>query len=69
MAKNFQNVEEMIADETFQAWYYRNNPIQVETWEKWMESNPGQSALVQQAVEWMNELKVKESPVSWIFRK
>ena len=64
MAKNFQNVEEMIADETFQAWYYRNNPIQVETWGKWMESNPGQSALVQQAVEWMNELKVKESPVS-----
>jgi len=64
MVKNFQNVEEIIADETFQAWYYRNNPIQIETWEKWMEINPEQSELVQEAIVWMNELKVNESPVS-----
>lgn len=64
MVKNFQNVEEIIADEAFQAWYYRTNPIGVETWEKWMEANPGQLELVKQATEWMKELKVNESPVS-----
>jgi transmembrane sensor len=64
MVKNFQNVEEIIADETFQAWYYRNNPIQVETWEKWIEANPQQSELVKQATEWMEELRLTESPVS-----
>jgi transmembrane sensor len=64
MFKNFQNVEEIIADETFQGWFSRSNPDQVEAWEKWMEANPGQLELVKQATEWMNELKVKESLVS-----
>ncbi len=57
MFKNFQSVEEIIGDGTFQAWYFRNNPDQVETWEKWMEANPGQSELVNQAIQWMKELR------------
>lgn len=64
MVKNFRSVEEIIADETFQAWFSGHNPIQVEAFEKWMDANPGQSDLVKQATAWMNELKVNESPVS-----
>ena len=26
MVKNFQNVEEIIADETFQAWFFKQDP-------------------------------------------
>jgi transmembrane sensor len=64
MVKNFQNVEEIITDESFQAWYFRQNSTQVEAWEKWMEANPGQLELVNQATEWMKELKVNESSIS-----
>jgi transmembrane sensor len=63
MVKNFQNVEEIIADETFQGWFSRQNPIQVENWEKWMEANPGQLELVKQATQWMKELKVNEAHI------
>jgi transmembrane sensor len=64
MVKNFQNVEEIIEDETFQAWFFQHNLIQAEAWEKWMEANPGQLELVKQATEWMNGLKVSEAFVS-----
>lgn len=64
MVKNFQLAEDIIADESFLGWYFRESEEKVKEWEKWLSDNPDQQPLVQQAVEFMNNLSLKEIPVS-----
>jgi len=61
MTKNFQQVEEVIEDEDFQAWYTGQQGF---AWEKWLAENPAQLPLVQQAISFMNDIKVKELSIS-----
>jgi transmembrane sensor len=64
MVKNFQNVEEVIVDEAFQGWFFRHSDKQVAAWQNWLAENPGQLPLVQQAIEFMTELKINEQGIS-----
>jgi transmembrane sensor len=60
MSKNFQRVEEVIEDEDFQTWF-AGQPGSA--WEQWLSANPAQVPLVQQAITFMNDIKVKELSV------
>lgn len=64
MAKNFQLIEDIVADESFLSWYFKENEEKVREWENWLSDNPQQLPLVQQAVEFMNNLSQKEIPVT-----
>ena len=64
MDKNFLNVEDIIADEHFQAWYFKSNDSQRKEWEVWMQLHPHQAALVAEATEYMDNLVIRERQVS-----
>ena len=63
MEKNFFNIEDLIADERFQSWYFKTNDRQRLEWETWMTANPHQAALVAEATEYMDSLMVKERQI------
>src|SRR6266513_773985 len=56
MEKVFQSVEEILADEIFQAWYLKREAGRVLVWENWMESHPAQRPLVNEAVMCMQNI-------------
>jgi ferric-dicitrate binding protein FerR (iron transport regulator) len=64
MTKNFQQVEDVMTDESFLAWYFRESDSGVAAWENWLAANPGQQALVHQAVVLMGQLSQKQATVS-----
>ncbi|PZR24860.1 MAG: hypothetical protein DI535_20460 [Citrobacter freundii] len=60
MIRSFQRVEDVIENEDFQAWFAGK---QVSGWEEWLAANPTQAELVEEAVEFMKNIKVNEMPV------
>lgn len=60
MTKHFQQLEDVLSDETFLGWYFKTNDEQVKEWENWVAANPDQQPLVQQAVSWMDSLPKQE---------
>jgi hypothetical protein len=64
MHKSFVDVEEMIADDMFLSWFYRENDEKIAAWEKWLKENPGYEPLALEAVNLMKELNMPEAPVS-----
>ncbi|MBO9633447.1 MAG: FecR domain-containing protein [Chitinophagaceae bacterium] len=63
MDKNFSNIEDIIADEQFQAWYFRTDGTNRNEWERWMAENPQQAALVAEAKEYLDQLVITEQPL------
>jgi transmembrane sensor len=63
MAKNFQVVEDVAADETFLGWYFKESEEKIRLWEEWLRDNPDQQQLASEAVEFMNKLSRKEITV------
>ena len=64
MRTNFQHVEEVLADQAFQNWFFKKEGPQAREWEEWLSNNPQHHDLVKQAVNLMNELNHQEKPVS-----
>jgi transmembrane sensor len=64
MIKHFQQVEDVLADETFLGWYFKADAGQVSTWENWLAANPHQQALVNEAIELMNSLPKQQLTAS-----
>lgn len=60
MDKNFSNIEDIIANEDFQAWYFRTDGKNRSQWEIWMAANPLQAALVAEAKEYLDQMVVAE---------
>jgi transmembrane sensor len=60
MIKNFYNMEDILADEDFLAWYFNENKEQAMKWEQWLAKNPQQQSLVTEAIEFMNSFSGKE---------
>lgn len=60
MDKNFSNIEDIIADEQFQAWYFRTDGTNRIEWEQWMAENPQHAALVAEAKEYLDQLVIAE---------
>lgn len=63
MDKNFSNIEEIIADEQFLAWYFRSEDAGRQQWEQWMAANPHQASLVAEAKDYLDQLVIKEEAV------
>jgi ferric-dicitrate binding protein FerR (iron transport regulator) len=63
MTKNFQQVEEVMEDQDFLAWHFKESEKAVKEWEQWLALNPEQQALVAEASDLMYQLPVAEMPV------
>lgn len=64
MEKNFLRVEDIIADESFQAWYFKADTTKAAAWEAYIAANPAIAPLVAEARQLMDSLSVKEKEVS-----
>ena len=60
MDTKFQEVPEVIADERFLAWYFRENEQAVNNWEQMMEGNPDLRDLSIDAAAFLKNLPAKE---------
>lgn len=63
MIKHFESVEEVLADESFQSWYFKESEEKVATWNNWLHQNPSYKSLVDEAVAFMLQLHIKENEV------
>lgn len=63
MEKRFSTVEDIIADESFQAWYFRQEEAAVKHWEATLAADPALLLLVKEATAYMEALAVREQSV------
>jgi ferric-dicitrate binding protein FerR (iron transport regulator) len=64
MEKNFFNVEDIIADEGFQNWYFGTDKARAAEWQAFMSANPPVSGLVAEARAIMDSLSMSEKEVA-----
>jgi ferric-dicitrate binding protein FerR (iron transport regulator) len=60
MENIFQTVEDVLADELFQAWYFKTDAQKAKTWETWVKDHPAQQELVDKAISCMQAIIIKE---------
>jgi len=60
MSKSTPGMEDLLCDETFLSWYFRTDVRAIRRWEQWIVDNPGSSHRVQQAMEFLSSLTLKE---------
>jgi transmembrane sensor len=63
MNPSLSQVEELLTDESFLAWYFKTNPVDMAAWDKRLAGNPEQQKLADEAVELLKALSLKEQPV------
>jgi ferric-dicitrate binding protein FerR (iron transport regulator) len=63
MEKTFAKVEEMIADELFLAWFYKEDAQKQMEWENWLSQNRGYQPMADEAVRIMASLSRIEQVV------
>ena len=63
MDMHFNSIEEVIASEDFLAWYYKTDESRSKAWEQWLLQHPEQKDTVTQAIQWMNEISLREKEV------
>lgn len=61
MEKVFENVDEVLADDDFLAWYFKSDESRAYQWKSWMDQNPALQYLVHEAVQTMQYLEFNES--------
>jgi len=61
--KHFQIAEEVIADEQFQAWYYKTDELNATLWEQWILDNPSYLPLVHEAIQLLHDVQLKEKEI------
>jgi transmembrane sensor len=64
VAKHLSSYEEVIADEEFLAWYAGDANQKAVGWNHWLAQHPECQPLVDEAVSYLNSIKLTESPVS-----
>src|ERR1700754_836555 len=63
MAKNFNEPEDLLSDESFLAWYFKTPGKEQQEWDSWMSGHPEQTQLVQQAISLLEATRLEEIPV------
>lgn len=63
MAKNFNEPEDLLSDESFLAWYFKMPGQEQQQWDSWMSSHPEQAQLVQQAISLLEATRLQELPL------
>jgi transmembrane sensor len=61
---HFQQVEDILTEEGFLGWYFKENTEQAAEWEKWMKANPSQQALVDEAISFLQQLPEESRPMA-----
>jgi transmembrane sensor len=63
MHSNFQTPEELLADESFYCWYFKNDQQAASQWENWMKENPAHRVLANEAANLLKTLRLREGEV------
>jgi ferric-dicitrate binding protein FerR (iron transport regulator) len=63
MAKNFNEPEDLLSDESFLAWYFKMPGKEQQQWDSWMSGHPEQAQLVQQAISLLEATRMPELAV------
>jgi transmembrane sensor len=56
-------IEELLSDESFLAWYFKTDPLATEKWNNRIAHDPVQRKLVDEAVQLLHTITIKEQPV------
>ena len=56
MAREIMEVEDVLADDSFRSWYYREQNEAAEKWAAWMDAHPSKINLVEKAVQLMQAM-------------
>ncbi len=56
MQRDIQNVEDVLSDDGFMAWYHKEQNARSEEWENWLARNPAVAPLVTEALHILNSL-------------
>jgi ferric-dicitrate binding protein FerR (iron transport regulator) len=64
LEKKFNTIEDVIADEHFLAWYFKDDEMKAEEWKEWLSQNPQALPLVQESVDCLNAYQLKEKEIS-----
>lgn len=62
--KNFQYVEDILTEDGFLGWYFKENQAAIDGWEKWMQSNPSHKGLVQEAIHFLQQMPAETRPLA-----
>lgn len=63
MLRDYNEVEDFLSDDSFLNWYFRSDETDTNNWENWMTSNPDKKSLINEAVKFLNELKLNEKEI------
>ena len=56
----FNSIEEVIANEHFQAWYFKKDEAKAREWEEWLLENQSYVPLVKEGIGLLNDLSIEE---------
>ncbi|SRR5260221_6475999 len=60
MAKNYNELEDLLSDESFLAWYFKTPGGERQPWDRWMSGHPERARLIQQAVSFLDATRLHE---------
>ena len=60
MSKSTPGMEDLLCDETFLSWYFRTDVRAITRWEEWIADNPGSRLHMQQAMDLLSSLTLRE---------
>jgi transmembrane sensor len=62
--KHFSSFEDVLSDEDFLNWYAGGKGQQASNWEAWLLQNPQYQPLVQESIQYLDMIQLKDKPVS-----
>lgn len=64
MEREFTNIEELLADETFLHWHLNLDKTIVKKWENWADQNPANRSLLNEASSFLQTIRFKDVNIS-----
>jgi hypothetical protein len=58
--KSFDTIEDLIASESFIAWYHRTDPEDIRIWNKWISASPKNLQLAAEAIRFLKTIRIRE---------
>ena len=63
--KAYTSIADLLAEESFLAWYLKKNVLHEQAWEQWMAARPARAALVKEAEQVLEVLvNLERQPIS-----